>query len=155
MLFEEIEQEIIQKDRFVTDQMEKLKDMNENLKTMRDYHKVLQKVAIVLPHINAGQVRQSFHGGINIESESVNTEKMIDHERAPLVGLADDMGVRIAHVAGTIDADEIDKLKRLLFRATRYKALTFFERFTIASNFVGKKVFQSKAVYIVVFQEGR
>lgn len=54
MLFEEIEQEVISKDRFVTDQMEKLKEMNENFITMLDYQKVLQKVAIVLPMISGG-----------------------------------------------------------------------------------------------------
>jgi hypothetical protein len=35
-------------------------------------------------------------------------------------------GVRITHLAGTIEVDEKDRLKKLLFRATRGKALTFF-----------------------------
>lgn len=69
MLFEEIEQEVISKDRFVTDQMEKLKEMNENFITMLDYQKVLQKVAVVLPMISGGGAKQSFHGGINIDRE--------------------------------------------------------------------------------------
>lgn len=71
------------------------------------------------------------------------------------MGLMDDMGVRIAHIAGTIDADEKDRLKRLLFRATRGKALTFFEDFNIDSKFLGSKKLLNKSVYIVVFQEGR
>jgi hypothetical protein len=34
--------------------------------------------------------------------------------------------VKITHIAGTIDVVEKDRLKKLLFRATRGKALTFF-----------------------------
>jgi hypothetical protein len=35
-------------------------------------------------------------------------------------------GVRITHIAGTIEVEEKDRLKKLLFRATRGKAITFF-----------------------------
>jgi hypothetical protein len=49
MLFEEIEQEVAQKDRFVTEQMEKLDQMHQSYITMLDYEKVLINVAKVLP----------------------------------------------------------------------------------------------------------
>lgn len=130
--------------------MEKLKEMNENFITMLDYQKVLQKVAVVLPMISGGNAKQSFHGGINIDREETQSHAT-ENERAPLMGLMDDMGVRIAHIAGTIDADEKDRLKRLLFRATRGKALTFFEDFNIDSKFLGSKKLLNKSVYIVVF----
>ena len=82
---------------------------------------------------------------------------MRDSERAPLVQYPDDMGgVRITHIAGTIDVDEKDRLKKLLFRATRGKALTFFSDFKTESKVVaGQKTLRDKSVYIVVFQEGR
>jgi len=44
-------------------------------------------------------------------------------ERSPLL---DNDNVYIAHIAGTIEVDEKARLKKLLFRATRGKALTFF-----------------------------
>lgn len=44
----------------------------------------------------------------------------------PLIS-PDDQGVSITHIAGTIEVEEKDRLKRLLFRATRGKALTFFQ----------------------------
>jgi hypothetical protein len=44
-------------------------------------------------------------------------------ERSPLL---DNDNVYIAHIAGTIEVDEKPRLKKLLFRATRGKALTFF-----------------------------
>ncbi len=60
--------------------------------------------------------------------------------------------VFITHVAGTIDPNERERLKKLLFRATRGKALTYFSDFTV-KNQQGSVV--PKTVYIVVFQEGR
>jgi vacuolar-type H+-ATPase subunit I/STV1 len=69
--------------------------------------------------------------------------------------MEDDLGVRITHIAGTIDVEEKDRLKKLLFRATRGKALTFFEDFKQEGPTLGRKIFHNKAVYIVVFQEGR
>lgn len=39
------------------------------------------------------------------------------------------MDVSIAQIAGTIEADEKARLKKLIFRATRGKALTFFYDF--------------------------
>lgn len=40
-MFEEIEQEMVQKDNFVSEQIEKLKELNESYMTMLDYEKVL------------------------------------------------------------------------------------------------------------------
>jgi len=39
--------------------------------------------------------------------------------------------IMIAHVSGTIEIDERPRLKKLLFRATRGKALTYFKEFTL------------------------
>ena len=47
-------------------------------------------------------------------------------ERAPLL---EENGIFIAHVAGTIDRKEKERLNKLLFRATRGKVLTFFKDF--------------------------
>jgi hypothetical protein len=58
----------------------------------------------------------------------------------------------IAHVAGTIEIDERPRLKKLLFRATRGKALTYFKEFNLPRQRVqGQWVNRQKAVYIVVF----
>ncbi len=57
--------------------------------------------------------------------------------------------VFISHIAGTIEVDEKARLKKLLFRATRGKALTFFHDFEI--NVPGMQKPKAKTVYIVVF----
>jgi hypothetical protein len=44
MLFEEIEADVNEKDRFVTLQVEKLREMAESYQTMLDYEKVLFNV---------------------------------------------------------------------------------------------------------------
>lgn len=62
--------------------------------------------------------------------------------------------VSIAHIAGTIEVDEKVRLKKLLFRATRGKALTFFQDFEVPDKDPKGKA-HTKSVYIVVFQEGR
>jgi len=128
MLFEEIEQEVIEKDRFVTNQIEKLKEMQDSYQTLLDYAQVLLNAKLVLPQIRGGNAMRSFHGGINLDVENTTSrEEYKTVEKAPLLmENSDENGVKITHIAGTIDVVEKDRLKKLLFRATRGKALTFF-----------------------------
>lgn len=53
------------------------------------------------------------------------------------------MGVSISFVAGTIKDDECDRMRRMLYRITRGKALTHFREF--------EQDGQRKAVYMVVY----
>jgi hypothetical protein len=57
-----------------------------------------------------------------------------------------DMGVSISFVAGTILDAECDRMRRMLYRITRGKALTHFLPFDQDG--------QRKAVYMVVYQDG-
>lgn len=158
-MFEEIEQDIIDKERFVLEQTDKLKEMNDSYLTMLDYAKVLERVAIIIPRIHAGgdNVRASMHGGLAVNDNSKFRTSLNDEEdrqlvNAPLMGGMDESSVFITHIAGTIESEEKERLKKLLFRATRGKALTYFSDFTI-KNPAGE--LHTKSVYIVVFQEGR
>jgi vacuolar-type H+-ATPase subunit I/STV1 len=72
----------------------------------------------------------------------------------PLIDGGADAQVNIAHIAGTIEVEEKARLKKLLFRATRGKALTFFEDFELPIKDSSGRL-KTKSVYIVVFQEGR
>lgn len=108
--------------------------MNESYLTMLDYEKVLENVAKILPRIHGGNVRSSMHGGAHLVDEEVKeghpfsinqvTRDSRQMESQPLMEGSGD--VSIAHVAGTIEVDEKVRLKKLIFRATRGKALTFF-----------------------------
>lgn len=82
--------------------------------------------------------------------------KLIRSESAPLIASipreGDEYGVHISHIAGTIEVDEKDRLKKLLFRATRGKALTYFSDFKQESRELsGSTKLRNKTVYIVVF----
>lgn len=56
LLFEEIEHDVMEKEKFVVEQTEKLREMNESFFTMLDYEKVLEVVRDILPKIQAGQI---------------------------------------------------------------------------------------------------
>jgi hypothetical protein len=60
----------------------------------------------------------------------------------------DDLGVNIAHIAGCMDIVDKERLKRLIFRATRGKALTFFQDYEIKDN---TGTIKHKSVYVVIF----
>ncbi len=66
LLFEAIENDILEQERFVIEQTEKLKEMNDSYHTMLDYEKVLRNVAIIMNrlHSGSGNVMASMHGGI-------------------------------------------------------------------------------------------
>jgi hypothetical protein len=133
----------------VVEQTEKIKEMNNGYLTMLDYEKVLNNVQTIIPRLQGGggDVRASMHGGLQVQqSYSLNDEA--EQKLIGGGGLSDELSVNITHVAGTIEADEKERLKKLLFRATRGKALTYFTDYE-AKNAAG--VTQNKSVYIVVF----
>lgn len=84
------------------------------------------------------------HGGAHIVDEeskdnpnylwSINKDRQSERpdlaeDKTPL--MENVLEVNIAQVAGTIEADEKPRLKKLIFRATRGKALTFFSDFHV------------------------
>lgn len=61
--------------------------------------------------------------------------------------------ISIRYMAGTINKDEVLRFKRLLFRASRGKVLSYFEDVEVPlKDFHGNPL--EKAVYVVVFEEG-
>lgn len=68
------------------------------------------------------------------------------------------MSVAITQIAGTIDTDEKSRLKKLLFRSTRGKALTYFYDMPLDNSKpldLSKLPPKQRSVYVVVFQDGR
>ena len=51
LLFEEIEHDVKDKEKFVVEQTEKLKQMHQSYLTMLDYEKVLENVAKIMPKL--------------------------------------------------------------------------------------------------------
>ena len=64
--------------------------------------------------------------------------------------------VSISYMAGTIVKEEMMKFKRMVFRATRGKALTYFEDLSHEGqiDYAGYTDKQLRTVYVIIFQEG-
>jgi len=72
-------------------------------------------------------MREHSISGDDEEQKKGDSVSINNHEKAPLLDNIDNTeNVYITHIAGTIEVDEKARLKKLLFRATRGKALTFF-----------------------------
>lgn len=79
---------------------------------------------------------------------AINDEEENKTSGDPMIG-----GVQVGSIAGTLDQNELLRFKKLIFRATRGNALTYFKNFKAPmQDFYGKDQF--KSVYVVVFQEG-
>ena len=84
-----------------------------------------------------GNIRASMGGGAHFADEEESKYAVNGNgtygDKTPLIepSPAHAMDVSIAQIAGTIEADEKARLKKLIFRATRGKALTFFYDFSL------------------------
>jgi len=130
LLFDAIDQDVQDKEKFVSNQSKQISEMRAELNKLRDYETVLQFVQRMMPVIgNAAPARAR-----NVDQETVEP-------------LMQEGGISITFVAGTIKDGEQDRMKKLLFRVTRGKALTHFYPF--------EQDGQMKATYMVVYQDGQ
>ena len=65
--------------------------------------------------------------------------------------------VSISYMGGTITKDEMMRFKKLIFRATRGKALTYFEDLSTEGriDYAGHSDRRLRTIYVIVFQEGQ
>lgn len=163
MLFEEAEHEIRDKYRFVEQQNESVKNINELLTEMIEYHTVLEKANIIIHGDVIRNLNESLHSEGNEVRFSMSGRKSIgadweEHKeggRKSFRGSHDNSfrEVSIRYMAGTINQDEVERFKRLLFRATRGKVLQFYQEIEAPlKDFNGN--FLRKSVYVLAFEEG-
>ena len=147
MLFEEVEKKVSERERFVTEQSERLKEIEESFNTLVDYQQVLvraQKLQITgnVPNLGADQEG----GNINASNPDFREESknlLISHQEREL---------SFAHIAGTIDSTEKLRMKKLLFRATKGTTLVVFSDFEEPQrDSLGKSII--KSAYYVTFQD--
>lgn len=141
LFFEELEQEVKNKDAFVSQQIDILKNMHDNLNHLVQYKTVLSKAASVI-------------GGSRLmgdKSMSMDSSSDLDGVHESLIGLGSQ--ITIGHIAGTILQEEQARFSRLIFRATRGNAMVCFRPFTKpVVDYLGRSYM--KSVYIIIFQEG-
>jgi len=61
--------------------------------------------------------------------------------------------VSIRYISGTIDKEDMERFRRMLFRSTRGKVLQYYEDIDFPlKDFQGRPL--NKVVYVLVFEEG-
>lgn len=144
LLFDAVESNVTDKEEFVQRMCKQITDMQADVNKMDDYREVLNFVKGMLPQlggaVSSGQRSQDLNASLNSAPLLINQNNagnMVE-ESAPMLG-------EIQFISGTIRGEERDRLQKLIFRATRGKALTFFQDFLQHGN--------PKTVYMVVFQD--
>lgn len=141
MLFDDIEQEIVQKDSFVKNMVKQIEEMQAEINKLDDFQRILDFILEMLPFIRVGSYPQKeTAASINdsqIRSSLVDQEFYLNESERILQ--------QISFSSGTIHQEDKERLQKLLFRTTRGKALTYFCDF-IQNN-------HHKSVYIVVFPD--
>jgi V-type H+-transporting ATPase subunit a len=139
LYFEEVEIQMKEKEKFVAQQTDVLKNMHGNLNRLIEYKTVLSKAASV---IGTGRVNDD----LSIDSALSNSKSV--HE-----SFLDAQEIAIGHIAGTILQEEQDRFNRLIFRATRGNAIVCFRPFTNPiTDYMGRVMM--KTTFIVIFQDG-
>lgn len=144
MFFEEIENDVRQKEKFVQEQIRKEKDIYDSYNLLCEYRKVLKlsKEMMISGERHYSDNRQSINYNINDEEAKDKSESFLG-----------EMTIKVASIVGTIERHEKDRFKKLVFRATRGNALTHFRDFTKPIiNYHGQEVY--KTVYVVMFPDG-
>lgn len=165
-IFDQIEKLCQEKEKFITEQIRSIKDMWVNYNYLIEYREVLEKVSSFLlsrpSNIRINRLSGPFMDSVEevkgigrtfdehlFERASESSEE--DHE----IG-GDYQQVKILNlssIAGIIQREEVSRMKKIVFRASRGNALIH----TIPIEKTLKEYSGSenlKDVYIITFQEG-
>jgi V-type H+-transporting ATPase subunit a len=165
-IFDQLEKQCDQKEQFITQQTKSIKDMWHNYNYLIEYKEVLKKLSMFFlnqpvsisrlsgPFGADEEVKGGRHGsdenlfgrvsGASVESEE---DKQIS------VQLHHNKVLNLTSLAGIINRDEVQRIKRIVFRACRGNALIY----TIPidrqlKEYSGEELL--KDVYIITFEEG-
>lgn len=125
LLFDAIENDVRDCEKFVMEQRETIDEIKSNIAKLEDYHEVIKFIKVMMHNLDGAKPAQGAAG----DAENPASEPLIDST--------------LQFIAGTVRHDEMERMKRMLFRVTRGKALTHFREFT--QNDV------EKVAYLVVF----
>jgi len=109
LLFDAIEEEVTKNEAFIREQITAIDKMREDIAKLKDYQKVVSFVQEMLPQLNGAQPS-------NIVRDDAEANQQSDFDM-------------LQFVSGTILEKEKERMKRMLFRATRGMALTHFQEF--------------------------
>ena len=128
LLFDAIEQDVMNDEQFVAKQGKHIDEIQNDINKLEDYLQVIRFVQEMVPQLQ-GAMPVQVHEGEN-EAQNDASEPLMDGG--------------LQFIAGTIKDGETERMRRMLFRATRGQALTHFRQFDQDGV--------SKVTYLVVFQ---
>lgn len=123
LLFDAIEEEVKKNEIFIREQITAIQEMKEGISKLKDYQNVISFVKEMVPQL---------HGAVpsNVVKDDIEARDAPDTEM-------------LQFVSGTIFEKEKERMKRMLFRATRGMALTHFHDF--------EQHGEQKSAYLVMF----
>lgn len=123
-----------------------MKEALQSLQNLKDCLQVYQVAQEMIPELQ-GQ----FRGAVDQpRDQERNLASSINSNEAQ--GLIGERSVNIQYVAGVINQEDIDRLKRLIFRSTKGKSYVFMRDYIEPE--VEGAITQRKSVYIIVFWDG-
>jgi vacuolar-type H+-ATPase subunit I/STV1 len=136
LLLDEIQKDINQQESFVDQQNQRLKETEATLANFRDAYQVFNVALKMIPQLN----------------QKAKTDLEKNPEAAPFI--EGDNTIKIERIAGVVETSEVERLRRLVFRATKAKSFMHVEQF-LHPEMEGVKSINPKSVYIITFQDGQ
>ena len=127
------------------------------LTKVHDLREVLRIARVIVPELR-GQIGDQMGGdveggpGRSRQTSNRSARKAINDvgttaERQGLIADDDDKSINIDQIAGVVETDEIPRLKKLIFRATKGKAYMYAQQFEDGSDVQRNPM----SVYIILF----
>ena len=161
MLFNEIEADLDDKQRFLVQQGDSIEQMVNMYRTLLIKINVLTHAEILLRQPNRGGPVYDIEDSVPIPGREGLKEPLIARSgsggRSGSAGAAGEGPLRLCYMGGSLQKEDQQTFKKLVFRATRGKAFTQFYDLKIAKGDQLRSVndHNDKVVYIIMFEEGK
>lgn len=119
LLFDAIEADVNDKEEFVQRMSKQINDMNTDINKLDDYIRVLNFVNQMVSQLGGNARPAQARGDHNNSIQGTKEGDQLADASEPMLG-------GVSFISGTIRQEEQDRLKKMIFRATRGKALTYF-----------------------------
>ncbi len=176
VFLEDVEAEILQKEQFLKEQIEMLQEMSNNFNTLLEHKSVVAVAAEVIKGAQQAEavrrhseIEEKKHEEIQLQeidakaagegaAKPATNKDQLKEERVPLIAervVLPGM-ISIRYMAGTILKEDELKFKRMIFRASRGRALSYFRDLDSKgqSDYAGILDKKMRAIYVIVFQDG-
>jgi len=148
--FDLIENEIIEDEKKLHDLIESYKNITEQLDSLIEKKSVFDKSSQLMSSQQSNIIynRDSFPS-INNQTETIETF-LKNKNTAPLIPETDITDVNF--ISGVLKAEDSMRLKRMIFRVSRGRAIPTFFDLTIENKTLKKK--QEKKIFVILYQGG-